>query len=475
MDYDVAVIGAGAAGYKAALTARALGARVALIEDRAVGGACLNRACIPHKALTHIARLLGTTQGFLGRGVQGSLIPDRAAATAFSEHLVGDVRRGLPQRLRALGITVLHGSGRLMGPQEIAVTRPDGLQRISAWRVILAVGSAPARLAPCPPDGRFVVDTDGFLTSLKEDAPRVLCVGGGAAGVEAAFVLRRFGSRVTLISRGPRLLNRACVSERAAGIVQRGLRDLGVDLRLMLTVAAASPRDHDIEVRFTDGSQAAFDRVVVAVGRVPRDRSLGLDALGVLRDGAGFVATNGACETSLPGVYAVGDMAGGPMTAAAAIHSGRIAGHNAVRGNARVRNYHQVPFVVETVWPLAAVGLSEDLAESAGFTPEVVTIPLGASLKARAHGATAGGGEIVFDGETGQMLGGCLVGAGADEGIHLVAAACRSRRGLWSFTDLDYGHPSWAEDLGLAIEPVVGAFAQAPRTPFMPGVYAPLT
>ena len=470
--YDVAVIGCGAGGYQAAVTAAQCGARVALIEREGAGGACLNRACVPKKALAYVASLLAQTRAFAGRGLEGDLQCDVGALLAHDETLIDELKRGLPRRLKTLGIDLVVGHARLRDAHTIGVTGPQGFARLEARRVILAAGARPRPLAACPVDGDRIVAVDRLIPLLASLPRRLLCVGGGAAGVEAAFLFRTFGAEVTLVTRGARLLARPVVSERAARLLERTLGESGVTILKGVSVAAACADDDGVTVLFDDGREGRFDRVLVVAGSTSRADDIGFRALGVRCDSAGFVATSETLETSVPGIYAVGDMKGGPMTAAAALHDGRIAGENAALDGVRRRNYHQVPLVIDSVLPLGAVGLSEDMAERAGFAPEVVYIPYGASAKARVQGASPGFIEIVHDEETGQMLGGCVVGAGADELVHLLLAACRSRRGLWSLADLDYGHPSYGEDMGAALGPYLARLSRTQPMVFRPGIYA---
>ena len=469
---DVAVIGCGAGGYKAAVTAARCGARVMLIERERVGGSCLNHACVPKKALAHIATLLRQAKALSGRGLRGELLGDLPAAMAFKDQFIDELRRGLPLRLKQLSVETVAGHARLLSPRQIEVETSTGTRRIEAQRIVLAIGAVPQSLASCPVDHERIVDAPSFIGTLSQAPRRLLCVGGGALWVEAAFVLHQFGSQVTLVERAARLIDRPVISERAAALLERHLVDLGVAVRKNLSISHVRVAGDEVVVTFTDGSSESFDRVLVAVGLSPRPDELGLASLGIACDAEGFVITNDSLETNVPGIYAIGDMKGGPMTAAAALHDGRIAGENAARDQRRQRNYNQVPLVIDSVLPVAAVGLSEEMAEQAGFTPNVVYIPLRGSVKARAYHDAAGFIEIVSDEETGQMLGGCIVGAGADELVHLLVAACRSRRGLWSFTDLDYGHPSWSEDVGAALDPYLDALAQSANTLFRPGIYA---
>ncbi|WP_297373805.1 NAD(P)/FAD-dependent oxidoreductase [Acidiferrobacter sp.] len=470
--YDVAVVGCGAGGYQAAVTAAQCGARVVLIEREGAGGACLNRACVPKKAVAHVASTLALARGLLGRGLAGTVSGDLAAMMVHEQALVADLQRGLPQRLKALAIDLVAGHARLVSAHAIAVTGDRGATTLEARRVILATGARSRPLASCPIDHDRVVAADRLIPLLASEPRRLLCLGGGATGVEAAFLFHAFGAEVTLATRGDRLLARPMISERAARLLERKLSESGVTILKKTSVAATRVDEAGVTVTFQDGHEGRFDRVLVAVGSVPRPDEIGYRALGVQCDAEGFVATRETLETSVPGIYAVGDMKGGPMTAAAALHDGRIAGENAALDGHRRRNYHQVPMVIDSILPLAAVGLSEDLAERAGFAPEVVYIPFGVSVKARAQGAAPGFIEIVHDEETGQMLGGCVAGGGADELVHLVLAACRSRRGLWSLADLDYGHPTYGEELGAAVSAHLAGFMRSQPTVFRPGIYA---
>ncbi len=470
--HDVAVIGCGAGGYKAAITAAQCGARVIIIEREQVGGACLNRACVPKKALTHIASLLHQTQTLTGHGITGRITGDLGAALAFKNQVVDELRRGLPLRLKPLAIETVIGEARVIGPHQIMVETPEGKRKIEARSIVIATGAAPRRLPECPVDHDRIVNADSFIPTLSAPLGDILCVGGGALGAEAAFFLQQFGGRVTIAEQRGRLLDLPAIPARASTLLEQSLTSLGVTIRTETTVRHARPTHTGVHVEFSDGSAAEFARVLVAVGREPRPDDLGLDALNIERNSSGFLVTDEFLQTSIPHVFAIGDVKGGPMTAAVALHDGRVAGENAVRGAIRQRNYHQVPLVIDSVLPIAAMGLSEELAELAGFNPDSVYIPLRASVKARAYNDATGFIEIVHDQETGQMLGGCIVGAGADELVHILALACRSNRGLWSLTDLDYGHPSWSEDVGTALEPYIRTLIQTANTVFRPGIYA---
>ena len=317
-----------------------------------------------------------------------------------------------------------------------------------------------------------VLDSKAFMYGLEERPERLLCVGGGAIGCELAYYLQQFGTQATLCEREPRLLATHPLPPRSIQLLERKLRRMGTELCLGVEVTAMEKAPEGVTVTFSDGSRGSYDKVLVAIGRQPAEAGLGLDALGVQRSAEGFILTSKYLETTVPGIYAVGDCKPGPMTANAAFHDAKVAAFNAVHGNQLRANYHRVPIVIDSAVQIAAVGLLEECAEDAGFEPEFARANLMASIKARAHNDAEGFIEVVHDEETGQLLGGCIVGPDAGEQIHMLAAACQSDRGLWFFSDINYTHPSWYEDLGNAINTHAIALARSGRELFRPGIYA---
>jgi dihydrolipoamide dehydrogenase len=478
MHFDCIVIGSGPGGYKAALTAAHLGARVALVERDRPGGNCLNSGCIPKKTLVYLASLLEDVANLRGRGIVGAVHGDFAAAVAHKDAVVADIAANFDVWLKRLGVRVLHAGARLLGPDRVALSPVAGASgeplppEITAPRIVLATGSVPRRLDACPVDGERILDSTAFMRGLRECPESVLFVGGGTAGVELAYLMRQFGARVAIVERAGRLLERDSIPERVSGVLERKLARLGIEVRRQTTVAACRPEADGVAVTFDDGACGRFAKVVVAVGRRPCTEGLGLETAGVELGPDGFIAVSEYLETSAPGVYAAGDVKPGPMTANAALHDAKIAAANALNGNALRPNYHTVPIVITSALEIAAVGLTEDLAEAAGFEAEVARSSFGGSGKARAHHDTEGFIEVVHDAETGQLLGGCIVGPEAGEQIHMLSAACRSARGLWFFKDMSYSHPSWCEELETAVGPCTAAFTRSGTRVFRPGLYA---
>jgi dihydrolipoamide dehydrogenase len=477
MRVDLAVIGSGPGGYRAAIAAAHLGAKVALIERAEPGGNCLNRGCIPTKTLVHLASLIEDAEALAGRGLAGELRGDFGAAMSHKDEVVATIRAGFAYWLERLGIAALSGSARFVrGAPDLAlsVDTPDGgpPRTIEARRVIVATGSRPRRLRGCATDGSHVLDSRDFLTRLHELPGSVLFVGGGPIGVELGYFAHAFGARVTIAERGDRLLGCSPLSDRAAQALQRKLERIGVEIRFDTGVTAARVDGARVGVTFDDGTGASFDKVVVAVGREPCTEALGLDAAGVELTPGGFIRTSPHLETSAAGVYAIGDAKPGPMTANGALHDAKIAAANAVGGNRLRANYLKVPFVVHSALEIAAVGFDEDTAEEAGFEPDVARSSLRASGKARACHDYEGFIDVVHDAQTGQLLGGCIIGPEAGEQIHMLAAACQSERGMWFFKDMSYSHPSWCEELENAIDPYAAALDRSGRDLFSPGILA---
>jgi dihydrolipoamide dehydrogenase len=473
MQLDLIVIGCGPAGYKAATGAARLGAAVAVVEGGRPGGNCLNEGCIPTRALLHPAMLIEDCNALAGRGIVGKVRGDFAAAVRHKDAVVASLGDGLPGAMQRLGIRVLRGAARFEASDRVRVDGGPASELLEAPRVIVATGSRPRALPECPVDGRVVVSSREFFSTITDLPDSVLCVGGGAIGVEAAYLARQYGARVTIVERGPRLLpSYPRVPEHVADLLEARLERLEVEVRTGTRVSSCRVRDERARVTLDDGAEDEFGLVLVAVGRAPNSAALGLEAIGACLTPTGQVRTDAFLETTVPGVYAAGDLREGPMTANAALYDGKLVVENALGGERVRANYFKVPFVVNSALEIATVGLTEAQAEGAGFAPRVAHASFGASGKARARHDYDGFIEVVHDLETGQLLGGCIVGPEAGEQILLLGAACRSERGLWFLKDLSYSHPSWCEELERAIDPYAATLARDAENLFRPGIHA---
>jgi len=471
--FDIIIIGSGPGGYKAAITAAQLGSRVALIESRQQGGTCLNKGCIPKNTLLHLAKLIEDVNQLNGKGINGTISGDFSGALQYKEEVVSQIRDNFPVWLRRLGVHQLSGHARFVDSRTIRIDSDTGEQKtITANHVIIATGSHERKHPDIETDGNRILNSYDFLTHLDQLPASILMVGGGAIGTEFGFLLHQYGSRVTIAEQSSRLLNKTNIPERASMMLERKFKRLGVEIRKNTNVLTAVARKKDVEVSFSNGEKQHFDYVLVAIGREPNTADMGLENTDIVLDDNGFITSNQNLETSVAGIFAVGDVSAGPMTANAALHDGKVAATNAVGSTRLTSNYHIVPIVIDTALEIAAVGLTEEMAESAGFEPDVARGNFSASPKARGRQDTEGFIEVVHDEETGQMLGGCIVGSEAGEQIQMLTAACQSPRGLWLFTDINYSHPSWCEELEHAIYPYTNAFSESGKDIFHPGIYA---
>ncbi|MDH4276066.1 MAG: NAD(P)/FAD-dependent oxidoreductase, partial [Gammaproteobacteria bacterium] len=450
--------------------------KVAIIEKFLPGGTCLNQGCVPKEAILRLARILGDVNRLEGRGLVGRVQGDFVAALHHQRELVENIRATLLPWLRQLGIKFYAGSAKVVAADTVLITPNDPSttpQEIIAKKIIIATGAAPRRDPVCIPDGQRIIDTRDFMFNLDRKPNNVLWVGGGAIGCELGYAMRQFGVNVTVVEQGDRLLNRGGIAERASQTLERKFAQMGIKVIKNACVAQLDKSsDDNIKVQFSDGQQGEYDTILVAVGRVPHIEGLGLAEIGVECDEEGFIVTNEYLETTVPNIYAVGDVKRGPMTANSAFHDAKIATLNALNGNRELYNYNRVPIVIDTALPIATVGLSEDRAELAGFEPDVARANLAGSTIARIHHGGEGYIEVVHDAETGQLLGGNIVGPQAGEMINMLTAACQSQRGLWFFTDMSYSHPSWNEELENAIARSVAAFNRSEEEVFRPGIYA---
>lgn len=485
MEFDLVIIGSGPGGYKAAIAAAHLGAKVALVEKGLAGGTCLNQGCIPKSTLLHLATLIEDIQDLQGRGLIGEVHGDFVAAMAHKDAVVTGIRDNFTVWLKRLGVKVFYGTARLLDSRSVEVVLTtlapatqheaelivDGKVMLTANRIILATGSKPRELESCPTDGVRIINSRDFMFKLDHLPESVLCVGGGAIGVELGFLLHQFGSKVSIVEQSDRLINQARISERASGVLERKFKRIGIVVKNNTSVTKCTVNGDSVDVTFTNGEHASYACVLVAVGRQPVVDGLGLEALGMEFTADGFIRTSEYLETSIPGIYAIGDVKPGPMTANAALHDAKIAVANAIKGNELRSNYFKVPVVINSALEIAAVGLTEDQADEAGFESDVARASFGGSGKSRAHHDYEGFIEVVHDGDTGQLLGGCIVGPEAGEQIHMLEAACQSTRGLWFFKDMSYSHPSWCEELETAVDPYTAAFSKTEKVIF-PGIYA---
>jgi dihydrolipoamide dehydrogenase len=417
--YDLIVIGAGPGGYTAAIRAAQLGKRVACIDRRAAaGGTCLNIGCIPSKALLESSELYIQAKSRLDRhGIQlGEVQLDLKTLLARKDRVVKGLTDGVAFLFKKNRITFVHGTARLAGSGKVIVKRGgDKTQTLEAESILLATGSEPAALPSLPFDGTAIVSSTEALAFDKVPA-HLIVIGAGYIGLELGSVWARLGAKVTVIEFLPRIL--AQTDAEIATLLQKSLSKQGLAFHLETKVTGASTQGGQVIVNAqARGTDVLFqgDKVLVAVGRKPLTTGLGLEEAGVaLEDRTGRIVVEAGFRTSLPGVYAIGDVIAGPMLAHKAEEEG-IALAERLAGMKTQVNYDAIPSVIYT-WPeVASVGFTEEQLKGAGRDYRVGKFPFSANPRARCLDDTEGVVKILADSHSDRVLGVHIIGPRASE------------------------------------------------------------
>ena len=456
--YDLAIIGAGPGGYVAAIRAAQLGKTVALVEqDAALGGTCLNVGCIPSKALLESSeRFAAAHDEFAAHGVEvGEVRLDLDTMMSRKDGVVEQLTGGVAGLMKKNKVTVLRGHGSLLGgsasasgngaTRRVAVDGEEGRQEVEAGAVLLATGSVPTELPELPFDGKRVISSTEAL-SLAEVPAHLLVVGAGAVGLELGLVWRRLGAEVTVVELLPQIVPFA--DRQVARTLDRALKAQGMTIRTNTRVSAAEVEPDGVKATLLGPGdkteQLAVSHVLVAVGRKPCTDGLGLEQNSVALDEQGRVAISEHHETSVPGVYAIGDLVPGPMLAHKAEEEG-LAVAERLAGLPGQVNHDSIPGVVYTTPELAQVGLTEEQAKARDLEYRVGRSTFRASGRALAAGTPDGLVKILAHATTDRIIGVHILGPHASE---LIAEAVLAIEFSASSEDLArtiHAHPTLAE------------------------------
>ncbi len=458
--YDVVVIGGGWGGYTAAVRAAQHGLRVALVERDKLGGTCLHRGCIPTKVLLQTADVLAAARHADEFGVRiGPPELDYPRVRVRMDAVVAQLHKGLQGLVRANRVTSIAGSAALRDPNHVAIA---GGEDIEAASVVIATGSRPRPLPGLEFDGRVIVSSDDLLTA--ERFPRsIIILGAGAVGVEFASCYADYGSEVTLVELLPCILpleDRDVSSGLARILAARGIQILTDTVALPDTV---TPAEGGVRLTTRTGAtprELAAETLLVAIGRAPVTDGLGLDALGVTLE-RGFIAVDGEMRTSVPGIYAVGDVNGGLQLAHVAAAEGALAA-DVIAGRPTVGLDHgRLPRATYCRPQVASAGLSEDEAKARGHDVRVGRAHLRANGKALIAGESEGFVKFVTDAASGDVLGVHILGAHGTEMIAEIALGQLLDAAVWEFGAAVHPHPTLSEAIGeaalAAIRPAVAA------------------
>lgn len=442
MTCDLLVIGAGPGGYNAALEAASLGLKVVLAERDVLGGACLNRGCIPTKLF------LGATSASDELDAQirlklatGEVKVDFGALQMRKSKLLSATRKGMMVKLEKLGVTLHMGEARLVGPNSAMVQAADGERRVDFQHAVLATGAQPLAVSGLEPDGRTILNSDHLLDEARP--PRsLMIIGGGYIGLELGQVFHRLGTSITVIDAAPRLAPQEDpeVSAELAKIFKRK----GWSILLGAKVSSLVAKEGRAEVTLASGDLISAEKALVAVGRRPVSAGLGLEAAGCETFGPGFVRTDGYLRAS-PTVFAVGDLNGRFMLAHAAEVQARYVARVAAGRERRPFDHGVVPSCIYGAPETMRAGRMAHELKAEGHDVQVSRAQLVANPIAQAHGATNGFVKIAWSG--GKVAGACGVGFGIS---HLATLAAVMVREAWTAEDVErtvFPHPSIDEAL----------------------------
>ncbi len=455
-EVQLLVLGAGPGGYTAAFRAADLGLKVLLVERwPTLGGVCLNVGCIPSKALLHVAKVIDEAREMSAHGVEfGTPRMDFAKLRAWKGKVVGKLTGGLAGLAKQRKVEVLRGTGKFLSPQVLEVAHDGKSQRIRFEQCIIAAGSEPIALPFMPRDPR-VMDSTAAL-EIPENPGRLLVIGGGIIGLEMATVYEALGAKVSVVELTAQLMP-GCDLDLVRPLEKR-LKARYEQIMLGTKVTAVSAAADGLQVSFEDAkgtSVQRFDRVLVAVGRIPNGRLLGAEAAGVAVSERGFIAVDKQQRSNVPHIYAIGDVVGQPMLAHKATHEGKVAAEVAA-GQKSFFDARVIPSVAYTDPEVAWVGVTEADAKTRGSIVEKAVFPWAASGRSLSMGRDEGFTKLLFDPATGRVVGGGIVGPNAGELIAEVALAIEMGADAHDIGLTVHPHPTLSETVAMAAEAFAG-------------------
>ena len=458
--YDIAVVGAGPGGYVAALKAAQMGARTAIIEKHHLGGTCLNYGCIPSKALLASAELVHQMRhaGEWGVSIGGEVSFDWSQIQKRKDKVIRQLRGGVASLLKARKVTLYEGKATLDGPGRIAIElTKGGAASVTADNVILAPGSAPARIPGWPDDGRIVCTSDESVH--WPDLPKkLLIVGGGVIGCEFACLTNALGVQVTVVEMLPGLLpglDQDLGEELMTSFDKRGIAcHVGTKVE-DLKVSGAT-----VTAVLTGGQKVEVDRVLVATGRRPNTAGLGLETVGIEPGRGGFITVDQYMQTPVKGYYCIGDANGQCLLAHAASAHGVAAVQNIL--GERKAFTAPIPGAVYTFPEIGSVGLTEQQACEQKLPIAIGRYPIAHLGKAMVTNHTEGFVKMIRHRETGELLGAHMLGHNATECIAAAGALLHQKVSMHDVAETVFAHPTISEAIKEAAEDALGAALHLP-------------
>ena len=449
------IIGAGPGGYVAAIRAAQLGAQVTVIEEAAVGGVCLNWGCIPSKTLLNLVDLGERARHAAGWGLtfDGSIGFDLKRMIDRKNEVVNSLVKGITTLFKQWHIQHVTGRGELVSDRAVRVTHADGEMRVlDGEAIVLATGSSWPQLPQFPIDGVRVISSKDAL-DLTEIPRSILIVGGGVEGCEFACLFSGLGSQVTIVELMPTLLPTEDADTGA--ILARECKKRKITLATETTIQNWHVSTDGIHATLSSGKTIVAEKMLISVGRRMNSSGLGLEEVGVKTGSREEILVDEHMETSVPGVYAIGDVTGKSMLAHVASAQGKVAAANAM-GTTQEINYNVIPAGIFTLPEIGRVGLTEQQAKEQGLQTTVGRFRYGGLGKAQAVGETTGQFKIIADEQSKEIVGVHIIGAHAADLIHESALAMQGGVTVTDVADMIHAHPTLSEGMMEAAEDIDG-------------------
>lgn len=461
---DAVVIGSGPGGYPAGIRLGQLGVKTIVVERESPGGVCLNVGCIPSKALIHAAKTYEKLAKSADMGITISQAPavDMVQMQAWKGGVIKKLTGGVRQLLKAAGSELVLGTARLARSgagadgHKVIVEGADGTRTITAKNVVIATGSRPIEIPGFAVDQKRIIDSTGAL-ALDHVPGRLVVIGGGYIGLELGTVYAKLGSKVTVVEALDSVL--AGMDPECVAVVARKLKKMGIEV--LTGARAKSWEDKGDRVTLTlDTEQGAkaidADKILVSVGRRPNSDKLGLEDAGVHTDQRGFIPVDAQLRTNVPGIFAIGDVAGGMLLAHKATKEGEVVAE-VIAGHRVANDTRTMPAVVFTDPEIASTGMTEEQARAAGHDQlKVGKFPFAALGRALSVNDTDGFAKVIADAETDEVLGVHIVGNGASDLISEAALAIEMGAVLHDLSLTVHPHPTLSEALREAAAVALG-------------------
>ncbi|BCB96616.1 dihydrolipoyl dehydrogenase [Dissulfurispira thermophila] len=456
------IIGAGPGGYVAALKAAQLGAQVTVIEDTEVGGTCLNRGCIPTKALVASSEALHKAKNLeeFGIEISGNISPNLTKIMERKNKVVSTQVKGIRSLFKSWGVNLIEGRGMILTPEKIEVQKKDNaIEIIETDKIIIATGSRPAQIPTFPFDGEHILSSDDAL-NIKSIPASMIIIGAGVIGCEFACIFKELGTEVTMVEMMPRAVSTE--DPEISEILEKELKKKKIKLLTGTKVEKVDGQHDGIHVHLADGKELVAEKLLVSIGRALNTENIGLEAVGIKRGARGEILVNEKMETNIEGIYAIGDVTGGILLAHTASKQGIVAACNAC-GKEKKYDPSVVPAAIFTSPEIGSVGLREHQAKDKGINIKIGRFQFRSLGKAHAMGEIAGMIKIIADADTDKVVGVHIIGPHASDLVHEGALAIKTGLTAKEVADMIHAHPTLAEGLMEAAEDVHGEAIHAPK------------